>query len=61
MYVDDESVNKLEDLLQKVQEFLDTAMFKFNDSLDKKYESYKLLVDYVYQSSQILEKVDPFL
>ncbi len=57
--MDNQNINKLEDLFQKIQEFFDNAKFKFNDQLDEKYESYKLLVDYVYQPSQILEKVDP--
>lgn len=57
---DSEGANKLEDLLQKVQEFLDTAVFKFNDNLDESYASYEIL-DHVYQPSEILKKTDIYL
>ncbi len=58
--MDNQNINKLEDLFQKIQEFFDNAKFKFNDGLDEKFKSYEIL-EYTYQPSQILEKVDPLI
>ena len=58
--MDNQNINKLEDLFQKIQEFFDNSRCKFNDQLDEKFTSYEIL-GYTYTPSQILEKVDPLI